>query len=108
MLYLQWPQVIWIALVLLGLGIHIAKNGEINPTTYSAWRQLFHIVLTAALLSWGGFFSPAMPGARRNQRYRAELTRAAHSQWGLDAPVAVLAPQVHTRRVHGTRKPSAG
>jgi soluble lytic murein transglycosylase-like protein len=28
-------------------------------------------------------------------RYRAELTRAAHSQWGLDAPVATLAAQVH-------------
>ncbi|MBL8370039.1 MAG: transglycosylase SLT domain-containing protein [Burkholderiaceae bacterium] len=32
------------------------------------------------------------PGAAR---YRAELTRAAHSQWGLDAPVAALAAQVH-------------
>ena len=96
MLYLQWPQVIWIALVLLGLGIHIAKNGEINPTTYSAWRQLFHIVLTAALLSWGGFFSPAHAQVPADAaRYRAELTRAAHSQWGLNAPVAVLAAQVH-------------
>ena len=28
-------------------------------------------------------------------RYRADLTRAAHSQWGLDAPVATLAAQVH-------------
>ena len=28
-------------------------------------------------------------------RYRAELVRAAHSQWGLDAPVAALAAQVH-------------
>lgn len=28
-------------------------------------------------------------------RYRADLTRAAHSQWGLSAPVAVLAAQVH-------------
>lgn len=28
-------------------------------------------------------------------RYRSELTRAAHSQWGLDAPVALLAAQVH-------------
>ena len=27
--------------------------------------------------------------------YRAELTRAAHSQWGLDAPIAALAAQVH-------------
>lgn len=28
-------------------------------------------------------------------RYRLELVRAAHSQWGLSAPVAVLAAQVH-------------
>ncbi len=27
--------------------------------------------------------------------YRAQLVRAAHSQWGLNAPVAVLAAQVH-------------
>lgn len=32
------------------------------------------------------------PGAAR---YRAELTRAAHSQWGLDAPIATFAAQVH-------------
>ena len=96
MFYLQWPQVIWIVLVLLGLGIHIAKNGEPNPTTYSAWRQLFYIALTAALLSWGGFFSPAHAQVPAEAaRYRAELMRAAHSQWGLNAPVAVLAAQVH-------------
>jgi len=28
-------------------------------------------------------------------RYRADLVRAAHTQWGLDAPVAALAAQVH-------------
>lgn len=28
-------------------------------------------------------------------RYRAELVRAAHAHWGLDAPVAALAAQVH-------------
>lgn len=28
-------------------------------------------------------------------RYRAELVRAAHGQWGLNAPVAALAAQVH-------------
>ncbi len=28
-------------------------------------------------------------------RYRTELTRAAHNQWGLDAPIAALAAQVH-------------
>lgn len=29
------------------------------------------------------------------QQHRADLVRAAHSQWGLDAPVAVFAAQVH-------------
>lgn len=29
------------------------------------------------------------------QPYRAQLVRAAHSQWGLDAPIAMLAAQVH-------------
>lgn len=29
------------------------------------------------------------------QTYRAELVRAAHTHWGLDAPVAVFAAQVH-------------
>lgn len=28
-------------------------------------------------------------------RYRADLVRAAHTQWGLDAPIAALAAQVH-------------
>jgi len=28
-------------------------------------------------------------------RYRADLVRAAHANWGLDAPVAALAAQVH-------------
>lgn len=28
-------------------------------------------------------------------KYRTELTRAAHSQWGLNAPIAALAAQVH-------------
>lgn len=37
--------------------------------------------------------SPPIPTAAH--RYRAELTRAAHTQWGLDAPVATLAAQVH-------------
>lgn len=51
-------------------------------------------LMLALLLS--GFFTPAHaqvpPEAARYQR---TLVRAAHSQWGLDAPVAALAAQVH-------------
>lgn len=38
----------------------------------------------------------AQPGPHPHaQRWRAELTRAAHLQWGLAAPVALFAAQVH-------------
>lgn len=33
---------------------------------------------------------------RAAQQYRATLVRTAHATWGLDAPVAVFAAQVHT------------
>ena len=33
---------------------------------------------------------------RAAQQYRTTLVRAAHATWGLDAPVAVFAAQVHT------------
>lgn len=32
---------------------------------------------------------------RAATKYRADLTRAAHSVWGLDAPVAAFAAQIH-------------
>ncbi len=37
----------------------------------------------------------AQPIPAAAHKYRAELTRAAHAQWGLDAPIAALAAQVH-------------
>lgn len=37
----------------------------------------------------------AQPVPAAAHKYRAELTRAAHTQWGLDAPIAALAAQVH-------------
>ena len=51
------------------------------------------LVLACALLS---FVLPAraqVPQAA--QQYRALLVRTAHAAWGLDAPVAVFAAQVH-------------
>lgn len=54
------------------------------------------LAIMAAILWCGGFFTPAHAQVPpQAARYRAELTRAAHAQWGLNAPVAVLAAQVH-------------
>jgi hypothetical protein len=58
-LYLQWPQIIWIALALTGLGVHAFKHGRAEKITFSVWKRMVNIALTAALLSWGGFFGPA-------------------------------------------------
>lgn len=52
------------------------------------------VSIAAVLLAFAGpAFAEPVPQAA--QAYRAKLQRAAHTQWGLDAPVAVLAAQVH-------------
>jgi soluble lytic murein transglycosylase-like protein len=71
-LRLAWLGVLWIAMAFMMLGIAIAIT----------WACPAH--------AQGVQTSP--PGAAK---YRAELTRAAHSQWGLDAPIATFAAQVH-------------
>lgn len=54
-------------------------------------------LLALALAAWLAFAAP--PAAAQvppaAAAWRAELTRAAHAQWGLDAPVAAFAAQVH-------------
>lgn len=60
------------------------------------WHRLVPWLAAAAIatvLSWHQPSDAQVPAAAN--RYRNELTRAAHSQWGLDAPVAALAAQVH-------------
>lgn len=56
----------------------------------SAW------LMTAAHAQGAGIAGPGLqlppPAAAR---WRAELLRAAHTEWGLNAPVALLAAQVH-------------
>lgn len=53
-------------------------------------------VLVFVLLAWSQLVLVAHAQVpAQAARYRAELVRAAHSQWGLDAPVAALAAQVH-------------
>ena len=96
LLSLQWPQLIWIVLAVLGLGVNMAKNGEPTGFRYSGWLKLIGIAIGATILWCGGFFHPVHAQVpAKAASYRAELTRAAHSQWGLDAPIAALAAQVH-------------
>lgn len=70
------------------------------PESFRAVRaaRLKRLLLLATLLLWTWLLLPPPAGAQvppDAQRHRAELLRAAHTQWGLDAPVAALAAQVH-------------
>lgn len=80
----------------MGFTVHVIKNGQPRAEKYSVWGNLIYVAVMVFLLSSGGFFNPAHaqvpPSA---ERYRADLVRAAHTQWGLDSPVAALAAQVH-------------
>ncbi|MCE5182365.1 MAG: lytic transglycosylase domain-containing protein [Betaproteobacteria bacterium] len=49
------------------------------------------LILSALLIA--GLCQAAVPA--QAQRYRAELTRNAHAVWGLDAPIATFAAQIH-------------
>lgn len=97
-LHWGWPQAVLVAWLLMGLAMNAANHGK--PLKYPN----FHVgwsLLRAALLVWllvaGGFFKPAcaQPIPAAAHTYRADLTRAAHSQWGLNAPIPALAAQVH-------------
>lgn len=64
--------------------------GHAVVTLLLAWLGL-QAAMTPA---WGAeVFAPEPPAAAL--RWRSELTRAAHMAWGLDAPVAAMAAQIH-------------
>lgn len=64
-LYMYWPQVVWAVLVLLGLGIELARYGQARTGKHSFWWQLFGSVTVAWLLWCGGFFSQARAAVSR-------------------------------------------
>ena len=90
---MHWPQ--WVFLVLV---FFMLLNAILPPI---GWQELaLKLVVWGGLsmvLLLGGFFSQAcaQEAPPIAARYRAELVRAAHGQWGLDAPIAALAAQVH-------------
>lgn len=96
MLVLQWPQIVLLCWWVLSLSYAAAFHNRQIKVSFPG--VLIRFVLLGLLLTWGGFFSPtaqAQSVPAQAQRYRLELVRAAHSQWGLNAPIAALAAQVH-------------
>lgn len=93
---MNWPQVIWCVLTLLGLGIALARHGEPKTDKHSFWWSLTGTIIVAWLLWCGGFFDArAAEVPRESLAYRSEVIRSARAEWGLSAPVADFAAQLH-------------
>ena len=93
----MWPQWIVVGLACVSLGVAIGFHGRPYTGNVSFWRVLGERAILMWLLYMGGFFTPAHAQTPPPQaaRYRLMLLREAQSQWGLGAPVAALAAQVH-------------
>lgn len=50
-------QIIYIALLMMGLGIHLAKDGQRREGHYSFGTALFSLAIQIVLLYLGGFFN---------------------------------------------------
>jgi hypothetical protein len=50
------PQIIYLCLALLGLGISMAKHGQ-SKSNYHFGVDLISSLLVLGLLYWGGFFN---------------------------------------------------
>ncbi|EMM8869777.1 transglycosylase SLT domain-containing protein [Klebsiella oxytoca] len=94
---MNWPQITWIILSALALGIELSKHGEPRTGERNFWLQLFGTLVVAGVLWSGGFFSQAQAASIpvEARQYQRELTRNARAVWGLNAPVSTFAAQIH-------------
>jgi len=73
----------------------LSRTTPNRPTCWSQWLGLYAAI--AAAVAVAILIRPAHAGSIPAQaaRYRAELVRCARLHWGLSAPVATFAAQVH-------------
>lgn len=53
----HWPQYTILFLIVMGLGISLARHGEPKLERESFWTSLFAYAITVWLLLQGGFFN---------------------------------------------------
>ena len=92
-----WPQIVFIAWFGASIGVAMVKHGTPFPQgRWNGWLLALRWLVLAVILTLGGFFSPVYAQVPASaQQYKRTLVRVAHSEWGLGAPVAVFAAQIH-------------
>lgn len=93
----HWPQIVWCALALMGLGMSLAGSSSKKGGFIGFLSSLIATLITAWLLWCGGFFSQANAAEPPTAalKYRSDVIRSARVDWGLNAPVADFAAQLH-------------
>ncbi len=89
------PQTILIVAAMTYLLSSYRSDGlttSVNVRRRACWVGALMLLLLA-----GGFFSSAKADEipRAAEQYRRTLVRSAHAEWGLSAPIATFAAQVH-------------
>lgn len=51
-----WPQLIYLALLVLGAGMELARHGQPKTGEHNVITTLIASAIILALLAWGGFF----------------------------------------------------
>ena len=54
---MYWPQIILVGLLLVELGMALAKHGEPRESNFSVWNSLISDAIILGLLWWGGFWA---------------------------------------------------
>lgn len=92
----HWPQITWCVLTFAGLAAASVQHGKPMQGHYNFMVRLVKALVAVWLLWCGGFFSQAAaepPTAAL--KYRSDVIRSARVDWGLNAPVADFAAQLH-------------
>ncbi|EGC4948682.1 transglycosylase SLT domain-containing protein [Salmonella enterica] len=93
---LRWLQITWLAIT--GLFLLLRFTGmRVAGERAEFWFQLTSALLMAWLMWCGGFFSHANAAEPPTAalKYRSDVIRSARVDWGLNAPVADFAAQLH-------------
>lgn len=51
------PQLTYIAITFLALGLELSRHGEEKKRKYNIWNRLIGLCITYAILALGGFFN---------------------------------------------------
>lgn len=54
---LHWPQIMWLVITFLGLGVDLANDGKEKTRKESFTRSLIASAIVLTILWFGGFFS---------------------------------------------------